>query len=178
MKGVSLKPSTRGLLPFETSDKGTYYINETLIEAFFRSLKKNKFVFLAGDRASGKTSFLNCIAIRQIAEYLGSEEHEWETARCRPGLDPIKNLAHAIAGANVNTRKPDVAHDMEEMLKKGSSGMVEIFDRYPIRQNKNLLLVVDQLEDIFLLEKIDHDTRRPAQKKAPNKTIIKQQMTI
>ena len=172
MKGVSLKPTTRGLLPFEAKDKESYYIDEAVVEVFFRSLKKNKFVFLTGDRASGKTSFLNCIALEQVGEYLGKEEHQWETAWCRPGLDPVKNLAYAIAGANVNTRKPDVAQEIEELLRNGSNGMVNVFYRYPIRQQKSLLLVIDHLEDIFFLEKLDHDTRHTADTSASIQTLI------
>lgn len=162
MKGVSIRSSTKGLLPFEEKDVETYYIDEALIEEFFRCLKKNKFVFLKGDQGTGKTSFLSCIVAGQIGEYLNVGEYEWETTVFRPGLDPVKNLAHAIARANITTRKPDIALIMEEMLRKGSNGIVNVFNKYPMRQNKNLLLVIDNLEDIFFLEKLDHDARIPA----------------
>lgn len=161
MKGVNLRPSTRGLLPFEPDDAATYYIQDTCIELFFRALKKNRFVFLRGNRGVGKTSFLHTVVLRQITTLLQRTGSDWETTLCRPGLDPVKNLAHAIASANVNTRKVDVAMDMETLLHNGSDGLVKLFQEYPMWKHKNLLLVIDQLEDIFLLEALPHDTRAP-----------------
>lgn len=142
----------KGLLPFEEDDINMYYINEAQIESFFRSLKKNRFVFLTGDPGAGKTSFLNCIALRQISAYFDNGQYEWETAKLRPGLDPLKNLAYAIANAHINTRKPDIAIAMQDILKNSSNGMIEIFEKYPLQEDKSLLLVIDNLEDIFFLE--------------------------
>jgi hypothetical protein len=158
MKNEHFKFSLKGLLPFDEDDAAMYHISETVIEDFFRNLKKNKFVFLTGDPASGKTSFLNCIVLKQASIFFNNGRLEWETIKFRPGLEPVKNLAQVLAKINVNNKQQNVASKIEALLKNGSNGMIEAFKHYPLQQNKCLLLVIDNLEDIFFLRDFHDNT--------------------
>lgn len=151
MKVNKHKSSLKGLLPFEPEDFSSFYYNKNEIETFFRSLHSNKFIFITGPEGSGKTSFLNCVAAAQVSHFFDQDPHEWEVARCRLGPNPIKSLATAIAKANINTRKTSVEENIVKTLEKGAHGLVKVFNENPLDDEKCLLLIIDNLEDIFYL---------------------------
>lgn len=150
MKTTPKKHTLTGLKPFDEKDSERYYIDETLTEKFFRTLKKNRFVFLTGEPGSGKTSFLNCAVIVPSGHHLNHDAERWVAAKFRPGRSPLKNLARALDKAQSTNAKQNAALAIEALLRTGSSTLTEVFEQYPLQHNTTLLLVVDHFEDIFL----------------------------
>jgi hypothetical protein len=150
MKTKTPKHILTGLKPFDERNSDLYYIDEAFTEKFFRSLKKNRFVFLIGDPGSGKTSFINCAVMVHSGHRLNLDTEHWVSAKLRPGRTPLTNLARALDRAQATTAKHNAVLAIEEILQTGSSALTEVFEKHPLRHNTSLLLVIDHLEDIFI----------------------------
>jgi hypothetical protein len=147
-------------LPFEATDAFAYYVDVYQVESFFRQLEQSHLVALLGRTGSGKTSFVNCI-FDDAFKKIRNVNDTWVTIRIRPGLDPLKSLAYQLSAtpekylaAKLET---SFAENVEHMMLNSSNGLAEFFETYQLLPGIKLLLVIDPLDDLFLLSDLSEE---------------------
>lgn len=155
MSDSNPKNPMKGLLPFEESDASKYYIDAKQVEAFARQLERSHFVVLRGSTGVGKTSFLNAV-FSEAYKKIRPDHDRWVSVYVRPGLKPLKSTAYALSVVHFSQTSvgPDFALQAEELLESSANGLAELFEKHDILPGVKLLLVIDPMDDLFLLSDI------------------------
>ncbi|MQY23918.1 caspase, EACC1-associated type [Nocardia macrotermitis] len=137
-----------GLASFGPEDAGMFFGRDAMLEVLLTEMsaavRDGAPRVLVGASGSGKTSLLNAgfiAAVRDrglpgLAESAGSP-----IRRCTPGADPLQRLANALD-----------APDARDMIEHDPEQIVEFADRLLAdRPESTLVLIVDQLEELFTL---------------------------
>lgn len=154
-----------GLKPYSENESEFYFGREQEVENLLHVLQKNKLLTLSGDSGAGKTSLIKAGLIPRLKNgFMGQAGKEWSIAYFRPGIDPLSNLAHALTFNDVLNvdNKPnttDYKYYSEIISNYKALGIVEIYKRSEIYNTKNLLIVIDQLEDLFRFEQYFDTTK-------------------
>src|ERR1700712_337329 len=83
-----------GLRPFKTSEFQLFKGRDGQAEELIKRLKKSFFLSVIGSSGTGKSSLVRAGLIPQLfGGYLHEAGSKWNIAICRPGKDPISNLA-------------------------------------------------------------------------------------
>lgn len=148
-----------GLKPYSENESEFYFGREQEVENLLHVLQKNKLLTLSGDSGAGKTSLINAGLIPRLKNgFMGQSGKEWSIAYFRPGIDPLSNLAHALTSNNVlniedKPNTTDYKYYSEIISNYKALGIVEIYKRSEIYNTRNLLIVIDQLEDLFRFQR-------------------------
>lgn len=155
MNNDFLSNTIKGLFPYSKNDAYAYYKNAIQIEDFIRQLKNDRFIVLSGYSGAGKTSFLNCVFNLESKDFSLVDE-SWEKIYLRPGTNPFKSIAYALSNIDFSLTKLNNSFVVEttNLLSNESNGLVELFEKYPIKPEKKLLFVIDPLDDLFLLASV------------------------
>ena len=150
LAGRTLPPCPyRGLRPFRPSDAPVFFGREELTERLVREVRRRPLTALVGPSGSGKSSVAFAGVIPRLS---GSQA--WLTVAMRP--DQASSPLFALAAALAPLLEPDqteverlaTATNLEAVLREGH--LVDVVDRILARnQGEHLLLVVDQLEELF-----------------------------
>jgi len=139
----------RGLLVFQEKDQNYFFGRESFVESLFQAAHKQPLVPVIGASGSGKSSVVFAGLIPRLRA-----EGCWLIESFRPRNQPFYNLASVL----VRLLKPDLDQiqqpsrsakllaDLVQGKLKLPQVLANILDRYP---GKRLLLVVDQLEEIY-----------------------------
>lgn len=156
------KPSNMpfvGIQPYSENESDVFYGREEEVENLLQILQKNKLLTLSGDAGSGKTSLIKAGLIPRLrAGFLGQSGKDWSVAYFRPGINPLSNFAHALAQNGVMSveTKPkttDYEYYIAKIEQSGATGIIDVYKRSEIFNKRNLLIVIDQLEDMFKFSK-------------------------
>lgn len=144
-----------GLKPYTKETSNFYFGREQEVENLLGVLQKNKFVTLSGATGAGKTSLINAGLIPRLKKgFVGQAGKDWAIASLRPGVQPLLNLSQALTAnevlkVDVKSNTTDRKYYSEIISNFGSLGIVEIYKRSEIFGKKNLLIIIDQLEDLY-----------------------------
>lgn len=144
-----------GLKPYSEKNKDFYFGREQEVENLLQILQKNKLLTLSGNSGGGKTSLINASLIPRLKNgFIGQAGKEWSIAYLRPGVNPISNLANALTANGVlnieaKPKTTDYKYYSKLIKEYEAVGIVEIYKRSEIYEKKNLLIIIDQLEDLF-----------------------------
>jgi WD40 repeat protein len=153
-----------GLRPFKTSEFQLFKGRDGQAEELIKRLRKNHFLAVIGSSGTGKSSLVRAGLIPQLfGGYLPEAGNKWNIAVCRPGKDPVENLAIALSGIKDQTQ--DKAHIFENyqsiapLLESSIYGILETdellnSDR-PADSRQNLLIIIDQFEELFRFDRKD-----------------------
>ena len=154
------KNNLKGLLPYQEEDHQTFYGREKEVENLLQIIQKNKLITLTGVSGSGKTSLINAGLIPRLKKgFLGQAGKEWSICKFRPGVNPIENMIAALTNSGIlkkdyRANTEDFANYKKIIEDDKNLSLSKIYRDSEIYNQRNLLIVVDQLEDIFVFEKI------------------------
>ena len=154
------KNNLKGLLPYQEEDHFSFYGREKEVENLLQIIQKNKLITLTGVSGSGKTSLINAGLIPRLKKgFLGQAGKEWSICKFRPGVNPIENMIAALTNSGVlkkdyRSNTEDFANYKKIIEDDKNLSLSKIYKDSEIYNKRNLLIIVDQLEDIFVFEKI------------------------
>ena len=157
---MSKKSNLKGLLPYQEEDHASFYGREKEVENLLQIIQKNKLITLTGASGSGKTSLVNAGLIPRLKKgFLGQAGNEWAICKFRPGVNPIENMISALTNSGVfkkdrRANTEDFSNYKKIIEEDKSLSLSKIYRDSEIYNQRNLLIIVDQLEDIFALQEI------------------------
>ena len=152
-----------GLRPFREDEERFFFGRESQVDAMVNKLSATCFLAVVGTSGSGKSSLVNC-GLRPALHrgLMASAGPAWRIAKFRPGVNPIRSLAEALAAEGVlySGYKQDIPIEeiIETYLHGSRKGVVETFRKARLPEGTNLLIVADQFEELFRYGKLrTHD---------------------
>jgi energy-coupling factor transporter ATP-binding protein EcfA2 len=144
-----------GLTTYKTKHTNHFYGREREVENMLSILQKNKFICLTGSEGAGKTSLIQAGLIpRLLNGFNGISGNKWSVCSFRPSSSPLENFAQALSFDQVLTidNKPntnDYLSYLEQIKEDGAGSLFSIYKNSELAGRHNLLVVIDQIEDIF-----------------------------
>ena len=144
-----------GLRPFREDEEYLFFGRESQVDTMIDKLAISRFLAVVGTSGSGKSSLVNCglkPALRR--GLLAKAGTSWRMAQFRPGADPIKALARALAAPGVLFSGVDfdgMSLDamIEATLLMSKLGIVDMYQQALAESGGNLLIIADQFEELF-----------------------------
>jgi WD40 repeat protein len=124
-----------GMVPFCEEDTRFFYGREDEIQQLLRHLRHYICIWIIGPSGSGKSSLISAGLVPRLRE---REPDQWLVRSMRPGPDPMWSLRDALGAS-----PPEASQDSEAYDEIVASTLAK--DPPAI----HLLLVVDQLEEVF-----------------------------
>lgn len=144
-----------GIRPYSEKEAEDFYGREREVEDVLGILKRFKLVTICGESGSGKSSLIQAGILPKLKKgFLGQAGKEWVVCDFRPGISPIENLSYALSDSGAmylksKSKTTDHQNYKSKIEEKRDLGLIEIFASSEIYEKKNLLIVIDQLEDFF-----------------------------
>src|SRR5882724_9695319 len=87
-----------GLRPFREDEERFFFGRESQVDKMVDKLAATRFLAVVGSSGSGKSSLVNCGLRPALHRGLMSRAGtSWRIAQFRPGSDPLRSLASALA---------------------------------------------------------------------------------
>ena len=144
-----------GLRPFREEEEYLFFGRESQVDAMVNKLAANRFLAVVGNSGSGKSSLVNC-GLRPALHggLMARAGTAWRMAQFRPGSDPLRAMAHALAQDGVLFRDYQaegltLAEIVDTTLRMSKLGLIDIYEQAQLGEDVNLLVVVDQFEELF-----------------------------
>ncbi len=153
-----------GLRPFKTSEFQLFKGRGGQAEELVKRLKRNRFLAVIGSSGTGKSSLVRAGLIPQLfGGSLYEAGSKWNIAICRPGKNPVANLAIALSSVKGESKNKELLHEnfdtIEPLLNSSIYGLLEANETIEGEKEKtnqsNLLIIVDQFEEIFRYDRKD-----------------------
>jgi WD40 repeat protein/tetratricopeptide (TPR) repeat protein len=143
-----------GLRPFRQEETDIFFGREEHTDQLLERLANHRFLAVTGLSGSGKSSLVRAGLIPALNRgFVAKAGHLWRVAQMRPGRTPFARLAGGLLEIGALAPERDgIAGGgafVEETLRRGPMGLVEVLRQTPLPAGTNLLLVVDQFEEIF-----------------------------
>lgn len=139
----------KGLRAFEEADAGDFFGREDLVGEIIGRLREDgirgRLVLVVGGSGSGKSSVVRAGLLPRLRRGDVPGSHRWFVATMMPGSSPFKELAECM-------RRVAVEHPsgLADRLAEDEGGVDRVL-RTLVPGDEQLLLVVDQLEELFTL---------------------------
>ena len=142
-----------GLRPFEERDNVIFFGRDAQIEALLLRLQERRFVAVVGTSASGKSSLVRAGLLPALrGGFMAGAGARWRVALFRPGNAPTANLIGALDTAGILGAAGAAALRIglaQAVLEGGERGLAELVAQAGLRDDENVLIVVDQFEELF-----------------------------
>jgi WD40 repeat protein/class 3 adenylate cyclase len=150
--GIAANPY-KGLLPFEEADAAFFFGREALTEELVTRLGDTNFLAVVGPSGSGKSSVVRAGLIPALRSGAIPGSERWPIAQMLPGAHPHEELEAALLRVAAN---PPAS--LMEQLERDPHGLLRAVSRVLPDDDSVLVLVIDQLEEVFTL--VDDEDRR------------------
>lgn len=165
-KSTEKKPFP-GLRPFRTTEAHLFFGREGLSKDLLKILlRQSNFLAVLGASGSGKSSLVRAGLIPNLhAGRLQKENINWRIVICRPGNNPLKNLAAAFASAKMQTDRTDkleyntLIESIYNTLVSSSYGIMEVLESFDDSYERTLI-IIDQFEELFRFYSGKPDSKR------------------
>ncbi len=157
----------RGLLPFSQEHSHLFFGRDREVRTLIERLQASSLVTVVGESGSGKSSLIRAGLIPSLRRgrlaRSGTWIEEWRVGILRPADDPIRELATALAsldpGLSSVERLEATRHCLDLLRSDDLGGSLKACIAALVPPSVGVLIVVDQLEEIFTLTK-DRRTRQ------------------
>ncbi len=145
-----------GLRPFGSADREYFFGREDQVYSLYRLLDLSRFIAVIGSSGSGKSSLVRAGLLPLTEdEAAGSGGRDWRSTTFRPGDSPLGRLTDALTALIPESETEGPADRairrsrIEFALRRSSFGLSEALAEIPSLDDKPLLIVVDQFEELF-----------------------------
>jgi WD40 repeat protein len=149
-----------GLRPFREDEEYLFFGRENQVNAMVDKLAATRFLAVVGTSGSGKSSLVNC-GLRPALHggLMVRAGTAWRMAQFRPGSEPIRAMARALARDGVlfrNYQGGGLTLDeiVDTTLRMSKLGLIDIYEQANLGEGVNLLVVVDQFEELFRYQQL------------------------
>lgn len=145
-----------GLRPYNYEESKLFFGRERHISEILRKLETRRFVSIVGNSGSGKSSIVKA----GVLPALENDRNSWIIATLRPGENPVRHLSDSLFNEKVFPDSKFSKEDSERnfnRLQKSNLGLVQAV-RLLLPENKRLLILVDQFEELFRFDQLHHDS--------------------
>jgi WD40 repeat protein/DNA-binding SARP family transcriptional activator len=140
----------KGLRAFLEADAGDFFGREAVTNRLLRRLGEDeegsRFLAVVGPSGSGKSSVVRAGLIPALRRGAIDGSEHWYMIDVLPGSHPFRELETALLGVAVEP-PPSLLDD----LQRDALGLVRAADRVLPDPDAELLIVLDQLEEVFTL---------------------------
>lgn len=144
-----------GLRPFREDEEYLFFGRENQVDAMVDKLAATRLLAVVGTSGSGKSSLVNC-GLRPALHggLMARAGTAWRMAQFRPGSDPMRAMARALAEDGVlfshyQAAGLTLAEIVDTTLRMSKLGLIDIYEQAQLGEDVNLLVVVDQFEELF-----------------------------
>ncbi len=134
----------KGLRAFEETDASDFFGRDDLVEELLDVLSDHRLVAVVGPSGSGKSSLVKAGMIPAVRAGRLKGSARWLVAVMYPGSDPLASLREAVRSVAIK-RVSDPADGRRDAVEVAAS-LSEV-----LPPESELVLVVDQFEELFLL---------------------------
>src|SRR5712691_4996075 len=152
-----------GLRPFREDEEYLFFGRESQVDAMINRLATTRFLAVVGTSGSGKSSLVNC-GLRPALHggLMARAGTAWRMAQFRPGTDPSRAMAAALAKDGVlfhdyPARGVTLPEIVDTNLRMSKLGLIEVCKQAQLGEDVNLLVVVDQFEELFRYRQLQAD---------------------
>ena len=142
----------KGLRAFEEGDAADFFGRERLTEHLIDRVGATRFLAVVGPSGSGKSSVVRAGLVPELRRGALPGSERWLVVDMFPGAYPLEELEAVLARL-----APD-ARGLLELLEDGELGLLRALKRALPADDSELVLVLDQLEEVFTL--VEDDDRR------------------
>ena len=143
----------KGLRAFAEDDAEDFFGRETLTEHLVERLAQTRFLAVVGPSGSGKSSVVRAGLLPRLRAGALPGSERWYIAEMFPGAYPLEELEAALL--RVGDKAPA---GLLELLEQDERGLLRAVKRLLADDESELVLVVDQLEEVFTL--VEDESRR------------------
>jgi WD40 repeat protein/DNA-binding SARP family transcriptional activator len=151
-----LRNPYKGLRAFLEADSADFFGRELLTRRLVERLAENgaaRFLCVVGPSGSGKSSVVRAGLVPAIRRGVIPGSDRWFVVDVIPGAHPLRELETALLGVSVNP-PPSLLDELE----RDELGLTRAVDRLLPDPDAELLIVLDQLEEVFTM--VDSDAER------------------
>ncbi len=163
-----------GLRPFAPEESDLFFGRELESNEVLQKLLRNRFITVIGASGTGKSSLIYCGVLPKIRDLGQKESSLWRVIAFRPGNDPIGNLGEAIAENISESGFPKVGLETLQLdMHLNADGIASTLNKYLVKGNERILLVVDQFEELFRYSTLSAGGTKGAQAKGFVEKIVR-----
>ena len=147
-----------GLRPYSSHESNIFFGRKKHVTDLLSRLNKQRFLAVVGPSGCGKSSLIRAGLIPALeGGFLAGSRFLWSMAVMRPGNQPMRRLAESLLASGIfgdpaSAETPSV-EQLQEDLNRGPRSLVELLQVNEQAAGTNLLVLVDQFEEIFRLER-------------------------
>jgi WD40 repeat protein/class 3 adenylate cyclase len=150
---VETRNPYKGLRAFGEGDAEDFFGREALTEHLVARLGETRFLAVVGPSGSGKSSVVRAGLVPRLRDGALPGSERWYVVEMFPGAYPLEELEAALLRA---ADSPPAG--LLEQLEQDERGLLRAVKRLLADDESELLLVVDQLEEVFTL--VEDEARR------------------
>ena len=151
-----------GLRPFEPHESSIFFGRAEQIADMLTKLETKRFLAVVGSSGSGKSSLVRAGLLPALRDgFLMNTSEDWLFLIARPGLSPYASLADSFcrsAGAGESDPTPLELSFAESQLRSGRLGIVELLRKRNVPEERHVLVLVDQFEELFRFRNQSQET--------------------
>ena len=140
----------KGLRPFQAADSRDFFGRETLVEQLLSALRQTgdmaRFLAVLGPSGSGKSSLLSAGLVPAVWDGKLPGSERWFVVEMAPGARPLDELEVALTRIAA-----DQAANLHAHLNRDGGGLLRSTSLILPNDGSELLLLIDQFEDLFVL---------------------------
>jgi WD40 repeat protein/class 3 adenylate cyclase len=153
IEGLEARNPYKGLRAFEEADAADFFGREALTEHLVERLPQTRFLAVVGPSGSGKSSVVRAGLVPALRRGALDGSERWRIVEMFPGTHPLEELE---AGLLKYAENPPSS--LMEQLADRERGLVRALKRILPADDSELVLVIDQLEELFTL--VEDETQR------------------
>jgi len=152
-----------GLRPFEAHEHPIFFGRDGQSGQVIVKLGQRRFVAVVGTSGSGKSSLVRAGLLPDLnSGMMASAGSNWRVVLMRPGNDPIGYLAQGLMESFGRAEAEDhtfQAAMLQAILRRSDLGLIDAVRQMELPDGENLLIIADQFEELFRVNRDESDEK-------------------